>query len=124
MSEPSEPLVVPDELAARVRAVGEERKTTTEETLAQLLALVLDVVEHPPRSGRWFLSIVDTDDGPTLSMLIEISSEVLTKIPQPEVPGRGGTAVDMALRRGRSLDDAARRPHLHRCHDRRGRFRG
>lgn len=65
MSEPSEPLVVPDELAARVRAVGEERKTTTEETLAQLLALVLDVVEHPPRSGRWFLSIVDTDEGPT-----------------------------------------------------------
>jgi DNA-binding CsgD family transcriptional regulator len=59
-----------------------------------------------------------------VSMLIEISSEVLTKIPQPEVPGRGGTAVDMTLRRGRSLDDAARRPHLHRCHDRRGRFRG
>lgn len=61
-----EPLVVPDELAPRVRAVAAEEGMGAEKALTWLLALVLDAVEQSPRrSGRWMLAFLETDDGPT-----------------------------------------------------------
>lgn len=65
MSETPERLVVPAELASRVRAIAEQRETGAEEALTLLLEMVLDAFEEGPyRAKRWLLSYLETDDGP------------------------------------------------------------
>ena len=65
MSETPEPLVVPGELASRVRAIAEQRETGAEEALTLLLEMVLDAFEEGPyHAKRWLLSYLETDDGP------------------------------------------------------------
>jgi len=117
-----EPLVVPEELASRVRAVAEQGGMSVEETLADLLALVLEVVEKGPcRTGRWLLSFVDTDDGPTppaglgtafqefssrWSVVRVPASEREPAAPEPETTP--GAAAD-------SAEDAADAPRCELC---------
>ena len=67
MSETPDPVVVPDDLATRLRACAERAQESVDDTLRRLIDLALPVFEDPAafRPRRWLLGVLTTDDGPT-----------------------------------------------------------
>ena len=63
----TEPMIVPEALAERLRAVAEARGRDPDELLTATLTAVIDYYQHDRDTGHghWLLSILHTDDGPT-----------------------------------------------------------
>jgi len=63
----TEPMIVPEALAQRLRAIAEARSRDPDELLAATLAAIIVYYEHDrdTRHGHWLLSILHAEDGPT-----------------------------------------------------------
>lgn len=66
MSETHAPLLVPEDLAPRVRSVADKTQRSTDDFLRDVLEAAVEIFDEPVvRHRRWFLGYLRTDDGPT-----------------------------------------------------------
>lgn len=104
MSETPDPLLVPEDLAPRVRSVADKTKRSADDFLRAVLEVAVEIFDEPVvRHRRWFLGYLRTDDGPTPPAGLD---KVLGDFPRWRTVGlRSGAGED------ETGGDRSERPH-------------